>query len=618
LSNLLIVAAEPGQDRRAHDVFQRAVELTHALKSQRPSRVVDAGHAQVASFQRRNGSGTPTVVDERTGNWLVAVGTWFHDAGYGPGDEARLLARFNEVGAVRLAQELDGFFVIATGHRATREVTVITDVVGTLHCYVRMMKGVVALSVSSMVLAALDDVTLDAVGCQEFLQTGAMYEDRTFFNEVHKLESARCHRYVDGALVAADAYWRVTDLQPDSLDGADSVEAMREAVLAAARRIGKSFPRPAVDLTAGYDSRAGVAAFLTAGVPFETAVGGEPDLPDVVISTELARRAGLRHRHFNPGPVHRFEQLAAALQHTDGEHDLVDYARILEVQSDLASRFDISINSYSGEIGRGYGWEVLLGRTGRAEPLDAASVARKRFVNPGFDASIIAPRVRLDAPAHYAAMVARVDKGLGHLPNTLQYDYSMTMLRCQRWYGRIATSTNQLWPCMSFFLLKSVIKPMLETNTRSRERSLLFRRLMHQIQPALAAYPLDLGYPPLPVAWNTAHRFWPIVPLYGGKVLQRLRRNLPGGRMPTAEASTSPRMQLWRDPAVQDMLRPQNLISGDILEADGAARFIEASKQPQFHASSQWAFLLSLECMLQRLKAVRTERSVAAVQTITA
>jgi hypothetical protein len=495
--------------------------------------------------------------------------------------------------------------VIAAGHAATREVTVITDVVGTLHCYTRTLDGVTAISISSMVLAGLADTTLDAVACQEYLQTGAMYEDRTFYREVRKLESARCHRFVDGAQAGDEPYWRVTELAPDSLDGQQSVDAMREACLAAARRIAAVYPRPAVDLTAGYDSRLGVAAFMSAGVEFETAVGGAPTTPDVVISNELARRAGLKHRSFEAQPVSRFDQLASALQYTDGEHDLIDYAKIIQVQGDLAGRHDISVNSYSGEIGRGYGWEVLLGRTGRAEPLDAAGVARKRFVNPGFDASIITPSLRIDTPLHYTGVVERVDAGLTHLPNTLQYDYSMTMMRCQRWYGRIATSTNQLWPCLSFFLFRSVIKPMLETTTRSRERSLLFRRLMHQIQPGLAAYPLDLGYPPLPVAWNTLHRFWPIVPLYGGKVVQRLRRQLGGP--PPAEADDSPRLQLWRDPAVQETLRADRLQSATILDDAGTGRFLERSKQPAFDGTGVWAHLLSLECTLQRLQAVRAQ-----------
>lgn len=608
MANFLIVTGSPGSHAAVKEQFRRGLRMTELLKSQKPSGIHESDFACVASFARENGSGTPVVVDPATGDWLVAIGTWFHDAGYGNGQEARLLRRFAEVGAGGLAREVEGFFAIATGKAATREVTVIVDVVGTLHCYTRSLEGgVTALSASSLVLAALGDVTLDAVGCQEFLQTGAMYEDRTLFNQVRKLDASRCWRHVDGRLESSERYWHATDLAPDSLDGEASVAAMRGAMAAAARKIGAVFPRRAVDLTGGYDSRGGIAAFIDAGVPFKTAVAGSPGDPDIVVSDSLARELGLDHRHFQPSPVGSFARLQKALQLTDGESDIVDYARIYEVQSDLAARFDISVNSYSGEIGRGYGWEVLLPNTGKRMPLDAAKTARKRFVNPVYDASIVPPALRMDPATHFRDVIARTNEGNAHLPNTLQYDYCMTMMRCQRWYGRIASSTNQLWPCMSFFLLRSIIDPMLQTNTRSRENSLLFRRVFQQVHPALASHRLARGYPPVPVSWKTFHRFWPLIPLYGGKVVSRLRKMLLPRPPVAATPADSPRLRLWADPQVQETLRPDRLLSTQLLDAQAVASFLERSKQPDFEFSGQWSMLLTLECTLQRLRAVAAE-----------
>jgi hypothetical protein len=607
LANFLIVV--PGVNARAaaENQFRRGIQMTRLLKSQQPSGIHESDFALVATFPRKNGSGTPVVVDPTTGNWLVAVGTWFHDAGYGSGQEEQLLRRFNEVGPDRLAREVEGFFAIVTGHAASREVTVIVDVVGTLHCYARTIEGAVAISASSLVLAALGDVTLDATACQEFLQTAAMYEDRTYFNEVRKLDASRCYCYANGSLQSRQRYWHATDLAPDSLDGEASVVAMREAMAGAARKIGAVFPRTVVDLTGGYDSRAGVAAFLDAKVPFRTAVAGLLDDPDILVSRRLADQLGLDHRHFQPGPVSSFAQLQQALELTDGECDLVDYARIYEVQSDLAARFDVSVNSYSGEIGRGYGWEVLMPNTGKRMPLDPSKAALRRFVNPTYDSSVVPPKIRMNPATHFRDVIARADEGLTDLPNTMQYDYCMTMMRCQRWYGRIASSTNQLWPCMSFFLLRSIIKPMLETNTRSRENSLLFRRVFLAIHPVLANEPLARGYPPLPVTWKTIHRFWPLIPLYGGKVLDRVRRKLLPRRASPGMSLDSPRMRLWQDPAVQHVLHPAQLLSTQVLDVRGVAHFLERSKQPEFEFPGQWSNLLSLEMTLQRLKAVKAE-----------
>lgn len=610
MANFLIVVPCVGKSAAARHRFDQGLRLMRGFKSLAPSATLETDFAQVASFARLNGSGTPVLHDPQTGNWLVAIGTWFHDHGHGPGEERALLQRFGEVGADRLADELEGFFAIAAGNEATGEVHVIVDVVGTLHCYVRQFDDAIVVSASSLVLAGLDAVTLDSVGCQEFLQTGAMYEDRTFFKEVRKLDASRCFTYAGGRLRRVHRYWHASDLKADSLHGDASVAAMRRAMAAAARKIGKAFPRPAVDLTGGYDSRGGVAAFLDAGVPFETAVAGMSGEADIEVSQSLASTLGLKHRVFQPGQVGRFEQLQKALQFTDGEFDIVDYARILEVQSDLAARFDISVNSYSGEIGRGYGWEVLMPHTGKRMPLDAARTALKRFVNPNFDDSIVPERLRIDPGTHFAGVVARYDEGIGQLPNTLQYDYCMTMMRCQRWYGRIASSTNQLWPCMSFFLLRSIIEPMLEADTASRRNSLLFRQVFAAIDTRLAQHRLTRGYPPLPVTWQTLHRFWPLIPLYGGKALGKLMRMARPAAAPVADLQ-SPRMRLWQDAEVQRTLDPSTMRCTELLDSHGVARFLERSKQPGFAHSSQWSFLLTLECTLRRLDAVTTDVRVA-------
>ena len=48
-----------------------------------------------------------------------------------------------------------------------------------------------------------------------------MYEDRTFFNEVRKLDAAHCYRYSDGRLQSQQRYWDVAkDVMPDSLGDA--------------------------------------------------------------------------------------------------------------------------------------------------------------------------------------------------------------------------------------------------------------------------------------------------------------------------------------------------------------------------------------------------------------
>ena len=133
------------------------------------------------------------------------------------------------------------------------------------------------------------------------------------------------------------------------------------------------------------------------------------------------------------------------------------------------------------------------------------------------------------------------------------------------------------------------------------------RRLLAEIQPKMAEYPLELGYPPLPVSWKTLHRFWPIIPLYSGKVMHKIRGHLFRGRTDNLEPTRGPRLALWQDSAVQDVLHRSNLQTTEIFDAKELKRFIEDSRLKNFEYPEQWCFLLSLEITLQSLRSVREQ-----------
>ncbi len=559
---------------------------------------------RAASFARENRSGTPIVSDPKTGSWLLVTGTWFHVEGFGTGAESRLLDRYLEVGAARLGEELEGFFVIVIGDGRTRETVVLTDIVGSCHCFSRSWEHGVALSGSSLLLAALGNFNLDTVGCQEFLCTGIIYEDRTFYRDVHKLGPASVFRFAEGIRKTEQRYWNIFDLVPESLDKGEAVTALWESLLRAAEKVASIFARPVCDLTGGYDSRALMAAFLAGGVRFSTVVTGPAENPDVVVSRGLAQLAGLPHLHLAPQEAVLFEQVKTALPFTDGEYDLVEYARILRVHRTLSERFDISINGSFGELARGYWWELLFSRTGACRKLDAQKVARLRYGAGRFNASLFPSQTRLDLVLHFAGVIERTNHGLSQLPNTLQMDHAYLTMRMQRWQGRIASSTNRLWPCLSPFLFRSVLETMLQTRARFRQRSLLIRRMLAAFQPRLAEFPLEHGYPALPVTWRTLHRFWPVPRYYAKRMLAKMGR--AAGRnlsSPTSRAGHLPaRLQLWRDDSVRELLHPATMRLGCMLDLTALRDFLVRSQEGNFPFSEQWTRLLSLEYTLRVLE----------------
>lgn len=606
MGSFFILLSTPECSGHGEPRFRAALARARKISMGPPNGTYAADGARVASFPRKNGSGSAVVIDPLTGNWMVAIGTWFHRDGFAVGEELRLLEDFRKCGVQSLANKLEGFFVIAIGDPREETVYVITDLVGSCHCFWRPSEGGIAISSSSFLLAAFEETPLDPVACQEFLATGVIYEDRSLFLRVRKLPPASIYRFVKGEIQSREQYWQISEIAADSLDLQRAEAGLWEALAESAGKIKKVFRHPVCDLTGGYDSRALVAALHAAHFSMSTVVSGSPDSADVVISKGLAAMAGLPHLHMQKSSVPTYDQLQRALALTDGEYDLVEYSRIQAVHEELSGQFDGSINGSFGEVARGYWWELLVPRTGSKLPLPAEKVAARRYAVGAYDLSLFARESRLDLVEHFTAAIKRAIEGLAHRPNTLQMDQVYLRLRMQRWQGRIASSTNRIWPCLSPFMFRSVLEVMLRAQTRARRNSLLIREMLSRFTPDWANFLLEDGTPCLPVTWKNFYRFAPLGSYYGGKIIKRAARLVGltyGARsFPSDEPA---RIHLWSQEEVRSTLEPGTMCLRDLLLPERLSAFLHSSESRNFIFDAQWNRLLTLECTLRALNKAR-------------
>ncbi len=585
--------ASPGSEALCDAADRLAVR---ALGVCRASRFTAAG-GTLSLYGRAADPRVAIATDIASGRWLVTLGTWLHEDAAVSSDDA-LLARLTRVGAKALARELQGFYVVIAGNRELRDVSVITDLIGSCRAYWCTTRDGIAVSSSSLLLAAVSDTRLDAVGCQEFLGTGIVYEDRTVYAGIRKLAPACVHRYRD-ATASSTPYWSVAELAADTLHGAEAVERFSAHIVDAARRIALRYDNPVCDLTGGYDSRGLVSGMLAGGLNFTATVSGPENSPDVRISRELAALAGLPHLHSPATAAASPADVRSAFALTHGEYDVLDYARIWKTHGMLAERFRLSLNGSYGEVARGYWWELLIGHTGARRPLDCALVARKRFA-PGFDASLILPRARLDAAAHFTDIARRTNAGLEGEPNTLQMDHLYLMMRMRCWQGAIASSTNRLWPCLSPFMTRPVLETMLQAAPRMRARSLLMRQAIARLQPALARHPLEQGHPAMPATLGNLYRFLPLGAHYGHKVAQKAARTVARVTSRRAGAPTRTNTPASLDPGIRELIGSPSPRLADVVDAPVLERMAagELSATPGT-ASSR---LLTLQLALHTLE----------------
>ncbi len=597
MGNFLIIVAPNEPHSEAKDEAVRIFQAGLALKGAKPNGLIESDWVWAASYARQNGSGSPIAADPETGSWLLVAGTWFHSDGYASGDEQRLLARVISFGPERVARELEGFFVLVYGDAKSREVIAVTDVVASRHCFFRTVDGCRAISTSSLLLAGLGRCSLDVLGCEEYLRTGVVYENRTFFREVKKIGPARIARFAGGRPVIESRYWSIRELDPNKFDGRHAVSDLTGKLVVAAKKIGRVFP--VCDLTGGYDSRLIVAAFLSAGVNFETTVAGSAESSDCIVSGGLSKITGIPHWHLEYETRYSHGLLNQALRLTDGGYDVVDYARIFSLHNRLSSKFEMSINGSFGELARGYWWELLWPHIGKRAPFDARKIAAHRYVvDPSSPQLFFEEANGKDFVGHITGVIERANVGLDGWPNTAKMDNTYLELRMQYWQGRIASSTDQIWPCLSPFMLRSVLETMLQTRPLMRHRNLLVRMVLEKLQPELAAYPLDPGYWSMPLTWRTWPLFLPALLSYGRK--SKAARRLLGGRVgQAASAGVEPlRIQIWREPEVGDMLDPGKMRLSELIDVNGLRRFLNASRELRFRYDRQWNRILSLEMAL--------------------
>src|SRR5262249_44591804 len=138
MGNIFAVVSPESAHSKSEELFRSGLNLARRIKSQAPKNMIDVANARAASFARRNGSGGEMVIDEATGCWLMAAGSWFHVNGYGAGREKRLLRRIIRKTVARVASGLEGFFVIVFGDARSREIFVVTDLMGGRQCFTRV------------------------------------------------------------------------------------------------------------------------------------------------------------------------------------------------------------------------------------------------------------------------------------------------------------------------------------------------------------------------------------------------------------------------------------------------------------------------------------------------
>ncbi|NNF60874.1 MAG: hypothetical protein HKN06_06040 [Gammaproteobacteria bacterium] len=468
-------------------------------------------------------------VDDSSGSWLVGVGALLskqHCADLSGGALADL-CRAQRPQDHPVIDQLDAAFCIAAGAVQTGHYRVVTDRIGTQHVFAGAIGQCSVLATSSLALAQVSQPGWNETAVGEFLATGSNYGTRTLFCGIDKLPAASVVSIGPTGIQRQDKYWSIAECDEGS--DAPAVEQMASAIKDTIVTATDTLGHPVISLTGGLDSRIIFAAALEAGVSFDVFTTGSTQNADVVIAREIAATHGITHHHLPPAIRTGADVLQRSLLLSDGGQDVIEYARTLQFHEQLCGKFDFSINGSGGEFCKGYWWELLWPRVGARQPLNIAKIVDRRFLVHDWYAALPGTDNRENIKAALIETIRQENRDLQDRPNTMQLDNVYLTLRMQRWQGRIASATGQIWPTVSPFMFRRPMEIAFATVPKERLRNRMSRRLNEYLSPALARMRIDAGGPALPLRLQTAHLFWPSLLAATRKNFGKAGRRLSGG-----------------------------------------------------------------------------------------
>jgi hypothetical protein len=274
-------------------------------------------------------------------------------------------------------------------------------------------------------------------------------------------------------------------------------------------------------------------------------------------------------------------------------------------QTTFAPQFDCTLNGGGGAMIKGIWWDLVFPRTGARRKIDYRDVAARRFARTGLDLSMYVPEIRLNLVDHFEGILKRAHEKTAHLPNTAQIEISYLKLRMQRWQGRLTSSTDQIWPCITLFLdFRESIETALCVDHRGKKYRRLIQGLLTKANPKLAAHPLEGGYPALTPHLTNLHLFTPLVQQIARRVLKRVVRIYKPPSPPGSSLGMLP-SRLWELDAYRDLLDTSRMLSISFYDAAGLKRLFEESRSPEFGKYRQLGRVMAMEQALRAAKSAR-------------
>jgi asparagine synthetase B (glutamine-hydrolysing) len=391
-------------------------------------------------------------------------------------ESVRELLETREEDIPRAAATLKGIYFASIHCKDTGNTYAFVDQAGFCHAYYSDRR----VCTSFLELARIERYTADDVDPEalvEFFHFGCVYEERTFFSAIRKInpdEIIRCSPAGPTVSIAKP----VIDIA--ALPQRPFHAVLQEFATAA------SAERVSMDITGGADSRLLACALAYFGLPFETATSGRPGIPDVEIGAQVANEL---NRPFFPtyhsGARADWDELFVL---SDAMFDGTKNSRQLQLQHDRRKRgITLSVSGAAGELFRETWWMHDFPFYRRREAKLARLYALRIAPQP-LRHSLLAGRYKEYSEQQRENFLRRVSRYA--VPgNTQTYDRIYYYVQLRAWCGTFVTSSMKLLRVAIPYADRELVRIGYNLPRTQRMLSRFHRKTISRYSVAAAALP---------------------------------------------------------------------------------------------------------------------------------
>lgn len=371
------------------------------------------------------------------------------------------------------AATLKGVYFVAGREKATNRTFAFVDTGGLYHAYYSPhCVGTSFLDIVSLEKLRPEDLDSDAVA--EFLQFGSIYDGKTLFSQIRKIDP--------DVIVEARSDGATAIFKKPIADISEAPSRTLEELL---HSLSQSIANEKVslDLTGGIDSRLLATAFSYFGMPFELAASGVEATEDVEIARKVAytlQRDFFLTRH---APRHTNWNDVFAL--SDGLFDLGKSDRPLQLQQDRAARgVTLAVSGAGGELFKDFWWLQDFPFYARKKP-NLERLYAMRFAPGKPNTGILSERYRAAASMTRARILQAMSQ-CSVASNTKTYDRIYYGLKMREFAGRFLTNSSKVLPVHAPYLDREAVRVGYNLGASERFFNRYHRRLITRWFPKVA------------------------------------------------------------------------------------------------------------------------------------